>query len=327
MINLFWPIYKNLEREVVELSRQIHFDDSQLNVYSVKISELLLRCVVEVEAIAKDLYFRNGGENPTDRDLYFDTDCLNLLEDKWSLSKKVVIVSSNNFYFQFKENKILTPLKKANKRGTSAADWEKAYQAVKHNRTANLSKGNIKNLLRAMGALFLLNLYYKEDIIELADSNSGSFADNFSELFNIKVHNWHGDKNSNDSYLKKEDFDECTYLIKWTNEYRNKWYEFSNEQGKFLNEIIFNHPKVKQYINENLIEDGKIKQEEFVTFIKNREYFKCFDMKTEYGNMINSAMSKASKKLSYDWKKPASFEAVLNMNQQVYSAAVSEEIK
>lgn len=58
MINLYWPVYKNIEREIVELSNQVHFDDSQLTVYSVKISELLIRCVVEIEAIAKELYFK-----------------------------------------------------------------------------------------------------------------------------------------------------------------------------------------------------------------------------------------------------------------------------
>ncbi len=46
MSNLYWPIYKNLEKEVVELSNWVHFDDKQLFVYSVKISELLIRCSV-----------------------------------------------------------------------------------------------------------------------------------------------------------------------------------------------------------------------------------------------------------------------------------------
>lgn len=324
MINLYWPIYRNLEKEVVELSNQIHFDDKQLDVYSVKISELLIRCVVEVESIAKELYLKNGGETPIDRDLYFDSDCLNLLEEKWNLSKKIIIISSANFYFQLEENKVLTPLKKANKRGTSSADWEKGYQAVKHNRTANLSKGNIKNLLRAMGALFLLNLYHRTDVIDSTGSNSTNFADNLSELFNIKVHKWCGEKNEKDSYLKQSDFDECTYLIKWTNEYKNKWSEFTTEQEKNLNEIIFNHPKVKQHINENLIENGEIKQTEFSSFIQNRDYFKLFDMKKEYGNMINTAMLMASQKLSFDWKKPQQYEAVLNMNQQIYPLKIIE---
>ena len=57
MINLYWPIYKNLEREFIELSNWIHIDDNQLSIYSVKISELLIRCSVEIESISKDLYF------------------------------------------------------------------------------------------------------------------------------------------------------------------------------------------------------------------------------------------------------------------------------
>lgn len=142
MTNLYWPIYKKIEKEIVELSNHIHFDDNQLSVYSVKIVELLIRCVVEIEAISKDLYLKNGGAIPTGRVLYYDTDCLNLLEGIWELSKKQVIVSSANFYFQDNNNKILYPLRKANKRSTSGADWAKAYQAVKHNRSLNLSKGN-----------------------------------------------------------------------------------------------------------------------------------------------------------------------------------------
>jgi hypothetical protein len=53
MINLYWPVYKNIEKEVLELSNQIHFDDTQLSIYSIKISELLIRCSVEIEAISR----------------------------------------------------------------------------------------------------------------------------------------------------------------------------------------------------------------------------------------------------------------------------------
>ena len=71
MTNLYWPVYKNLENELVQLSDLIHFDDNQLSIYSIKISELLIRCSVEIEAISKDLYFRIGGTLPSDGDLYF----------------------------------------------------------------------------------------------------------------------------------------------------------------------------------------------------------------------------------------------------------------
>jgi len=80
--NLYWSVFKNLEKEIITLSNQIHFDDKQLKIYSIKISELLIRTVVEIESISKELYFINGGSKPDDNKLYFDTDCIALLEKK-----------------------------------------------------------------------------------------------------------------------------------------------------------------------------------------------------------------------------------------------------
>ena len=181
--NLFWPVFKNIEKEITSLSNDIHFDDKQLSIYSVKIAELLLRCVVEIEAISKDLYFKNGGTKTDGKDLFFDTDCIDLLETRWMLSKKQIIVSSTNFHFQNDENKMLYPLKKANKRGSSGADWAKAYQAVKHNRVGNLKDANIKHLIRAAAALFMLNLYYRDDVFELGKESQNNFTHSLSDVF------------------------------------------------------------------------------------------------------------------------------------------------
>lgn len=156
-------------------------------------------------------------------------------------------------------------------------------------------------------------------MFELSSNNTNTFTEKFSEIFDVKVHTWAGDSTGADSYVKKPDFEECVYLIKWANDYKNKFTEWASEQGRKLNEIIFSHPKVNQYINENLIEDGKIKEKEFASFIENRDYFKCFDMKKESGSMIQSAGRHASEKLKFDFKRtPAQFEAVLNKNQKIY---------
>ena len=103
-INLYWPIYKNLEKEVLEISKYIHFDDNQDKVYSIHIGDLIIRCAVEIESLAKELYIREGG-NPNvvdaegkNRDLYFDTDCIELLNQKWNICKKVVSIVSPVFY-------------------------------------------------------------------------------------------------------------------------------------------------------------------------------------------------------------------------------------
>lgn len=168
MTNLFLPIYRNLEKETLKLSEDIFFNDEQINVYSTKIAELLIRTVVEIESLSKELYFNNGGPHKYTADgkedfIFFDTDCIDFLEQKWELSKKEVLLTASNFYFQDPANKILTPLYKANKRGTSGSDWKKAYQAVKHDRSKNFKKASVKHLLRALAALYILNIYNKTD--------------------------------------------------------------------------------------------------------------------------------------------------------------------
>lgn len=93
-MNLYWPIYKNLEKNLLELSQFIHFSDDQESVYSLYISDLLIRTAVEIEAISKELYKLTGGNmKPVDdsgkeRTLYFDTDCIQHLDLKLENHKK-----------------------------------------------------------------------------------------------------------------------------------------------------------------------------------------------------------------------------------------------
>ena len=166
MSNLFWPIYKKLESELLSMTSHIRFDDNQLKVYSDNFLDILFRTAVEIEAITKELYIKSGGTPIVpESEMYFDTVCLDYLETKWALSKKVVLISSINLYFEKEENRTITPLKKSNKRGTSGSKWKQAYQAVKHNRSENYKSGNMKNCIDALAALYILNIYYKDELI------------------------------------------------------------------------------------------------------------------------------------------------------------------
>lgn len=176
--DIFWQTYLNLEKEMIELSKYIFFTDevlvnsnggiiaqacnSQLETFSPHIADLLVRCCVQIEAISKELYFDNGGTKVRgDNNLYFDEDCLKLLDIKWQTHDKIVMVVAPFFNFTKDENRILKPLKGAHKR--QGTYWERAYQAVKHDRYSSLQKGNVKAFIQALAALYLLNLYYRND--------------------------------------------------------------------------------------------------------------------------------------------------------------------
>lgn len=175
--NLFWQTYLNLEKELLNVAKYIYitdikqyykngeiiteFCDSQLAVFSPHIADLLVRTCIEIEAISKELYFDFGGEKRRgDKELFFDTDCLKLIDQKCSTHSKIVIVSCISMHLAKEENLFFKPLKEAHKR--QGTDWEKAYQALKHDRYSSISKGTIKALIHAMGALYLLNIYYRD---------------------------------------------------------------------------------------------------------------------------------------------------------------------
>lgn len=308
--NLYWVVYKNLEKELLELANNIHIDDNQLSVYSVKIADLLVRTVIEVESLSKELYFQNGGQKENGKDLFFDTDCLGLLESKWNLSKKVIFISTPYLYFNKNENKILTPLRKANKRGTSSAKWLQAYQAVKHNRAKDLEKGNLGMLIQALAGLFILNIYYKAEIFDLGQDAQIRFDENLgSSIFSIKTPKKDGISMSSDTI---SDIDaESIYLIKTKikseeliNQARQLMEkitlesesEFRNTLGEKLSSIIVDelqhldsHKINNEHINKILIEKlDKYKTNIITNRVKEYRY-QLLDIfkKIEYEAILN----------------------------------------
>lgn len=305
-MNIFWNIYKNIERELIEISNIIHIDDNQLSVYSPKITELLIRTVVEVEAISKELYFKNGGDKANDNQLFFDTDCINFLEKKWLLSKKKVIVSAPNFYFSDENNRVLTPLKKANKRGSSSSKWLIAYQAVKHNRNNSLSKGNLKNLIKALAGLYVLNIYYKDLVYSLSRDSNGTNFDNSlgSSIFSVDIHKYtditYDNEKEDMPYKKSINYDSSVYIMEPTQKSKD---DFKEQCSLFISNFnkeivdrklrkIENCIKQEQNIDENKIQeileniksDKSIEEELF-----HEKRFSAFEMFTniEYQAVVN----------------------------------------
>lgn len=262
--NLYWPVYMNLEKDFLELAEYIHISDDQLNVYSMHIADLIIRCAIEIESISKELYESLGGNmtpvdnNGNPRDIYFDTDCLDLLEQKWLISKKEITVSATNFYFTNVNTRVLTPLVKCNIRGKGK--WKCAYQAVKHNRIKSLKKATIENLLYAMGALYILNLYYKDERIDigrvyLADhdfdnrvgSNIFSAGCCSATMLSMTPH-------MDDSCISSElgdNLDKSIYIIKYTDKSFEEMHKAFCLDAEITEQRFLASPKIKQFLSEH----------------------------------------------------------------------------
>lgn len=264
--NLFWPVYKNLEKEFLQLSNYIHFSDDQAKVYSLHIADLIIRCAVEIEAISKELYYSLGGNpKPLDKDgkereLYFDTDCLALLESSWALSKKQIAVSAATFYFSDETNKCLTPLHKAHKRGSSGSKWKQAYQAVKHDRINSLKLANIGNLLNAMGALFILNAYYRSHTFSIGYTylNSAEFDSRIgSDIFSVSTYcatMITMSPQMDDTCInvqKNESLESSIYIFKYEDESFRRMHECYWKDHVVTVENVRRSPEIAKFLTEN----------------------------------------------------------------------------
>lgn len=247
--DIFWQTYLNLEKEVIEVSRYIFITDeitvrkdgaettqaydAQLNTFSPHLADLLVRCCVQIEAISKELYHANGGTKPRgDKTLFFDEDCLKLIDIKWATHNKRVLVVAPFFNLTKDGNRVLRPLKEAHKR--SGAYWEKAYQAVKHDRFASLKYGNVKAVLHALAALYLLNVYYRNEswVVPYKDLRKTDYSLN-SSIFAVNPPTveqlWYGNepKQSDSPYVvryKAEDYKRIEEMQKSDTEALNAYW-------------------------------------------------------------------------------------------------------
>lgn len=210
-MNIYWPIYLNIESEINKLMYAIHMDDSHLNVHSSIISDLILRCCAEIESLAKELYKNNGGTKKSG--IKYDYDALKFLDDNWMISKKKVLISSINCFFSKVE---LTPFAKDTPKTDSPGKltymWNNAYQNLKHDRRNGLQHGNVEALFEAAAALYILNIYFKDKGFELQDDFSGDSLDlsEGSSIFSIECNNG-AIYDSTRQFNKATGFDECVY--------------------------------------------------------------------------------------------------------------------
>lgn len=255
--DIFWQTYLNLEKEAIEVSKYIFFTDevlvngkggivaqscnTQLETFSPHIADLLVRCCVQIEAISKELYFDNGGTKARgDSSILFDEYCLKLIDIKWQTHNKTVMVVAPFFNFVKDENRILKPLKEAHKR--QGTYWEKAYQAVKHDRYSSLHKGNVKAFIHALAALYLLNLYYRNDswVTKYQDISKLDYSMG-SAIFTVKppVANqlWHGNSPT---------ITESPYVVSYQDADYQRIEEIQRKEEQALNDYWINQPELRE---------------------------------------------------------------------------------
>lgn len=201
--NLYWGAYKNLEKEVIDLSINILFDDDNFNnnVHSMTIADLILRAASFLESISKDLYFENDGKGDRAK-LAYDHDCLYKILIDWGLKHREVKLKLAThtltkekyiFYRPFEYEEV----KKWRNQERPIYQWNKSYQALKHDLLTSIpTHGTIYSLINIMSALYILcsyfdgNEYYigSEAVPERINTNFELFEPSFSDNINKSIY-------------------------------------------------------------------------------------------------------------------------------------------
>ena len=281
--DIFWQTYLKIEKELLEVAKYIYVTDekivnhnsqkytSQLETFSPYIADLIIRTCIEIEAISKELYFDFGGTKTRgSKEIFFDEDCLKLLDIKCQTHKKVVLLSCLSFNLTKEENTVFKPLREAHKR--QGTDWEKAYQALKHDRYSSICKGTIKNLIHALAALYLLNIYYRDVKLNSKYLEVSNLDFSFgSAIFSIKPpnHNYVIDVINGKEFDDILVSDDSPYILKYVDStYKaviEAYKENIEEQNKYiLSQPEFKEPEFKKIVKEGLQKEKENPRERFI---------------------------------------------------------------
>ena len=170
-IKNYWNYYIELESQLLELKRYVEFDKKNFQTYSIEILKLFQTVCSEIDAAGKEIALSFDEKfKPKDANI-----------KKWGYIIQQNLKGIKNIKIIFNENIELCPYKNweyielISKKGKpylkKAKDidmiiWWKHYNSIKHERVGwvenetNYHLANLKNLLNAFCALFILETMY-----------------------------------------------------------------------------------------------------------------------------------------------------------------------
>ena len=175
----YWNYFLELEENLLEIQRYINFEKNNWKVYSNEFIKLLEVIGAEVDIIAKEIVkYKKPNVKKSDGIARWGYEIQQLIPDidtiKLRFNGESIIIPWKNWkneknvnkqgieYYKLKENK-KNPI------------WWVSYNKLKHERTTirngkyNYENANLGNVINALGGLYILETYFKEEL-ENADN-------------------------------------------------------------------------------------------------------------------------------------------------------------
>jgi len=149
--SLHWNYFLALEQDLEKVARYIEFNEDNYNTYSIELAHLLLAIGSEVDVLMKALC------------KVIDPD----VQRKDIGSYRYAIQSKSSDFMEIvcqipKYGMMsISPWEAWEDNSSSNPEWWDAYNDVKHKRSENFGKANLKNVLNAISALYIVNFYWR----------------------------------------------------------------------------------------------------------------------------------------------------------------------
>lgn len=177
-LKIYWRQYQLLEKELLRTDDYVSIDKDNYNTFSNQYMKLLLTICSEMDSIAEVLCGLDGDKVP-----FGIKNKLDVLVIKYPKLDRYRV--NTKFPYDIKN---ITPLVKFS---DSISDWWQAYNDIKHRRMEqneagryNYTKANLKNVLYAMAALYILNRNLYNSLV---DNGRPSREELVSALFDDEI--------------------------------------------------------------------------------------------------------------------------------------------
>ncbi len=171
-VKIYWRYYLVLEEHFHKIEKYVEFTEDNYSTYSMEFISCLMEIGSEIDGVMKNICGFSATARKTINDYISD-----ILEKYPDIREKEVLVR-NMVILPFQGWSIEEPAK--------SLEWWQAYNNVKHGRSENYQQANLKNVIHALAALFLLEMYRIKEIANI--DQEMDIPEKESEIFRIK--NW-----------------------------------------------------------------------------------------------------------------------------------------
>lgn len=158
----FWEYYLTIEEDLFNCVRYVEFAEENYSTYSNEFAKIIVLASAEIDNIFRELCELISPDSNAGNIKQYHPIITNRFPDIENSYVKIRMAGID-----------LQPWKEwTNEK--SPDWWSHGYNKIKHDRTNHFQKANLKNALKAVGALFLIILHYHDFLTD------GSFEVNFN---------------------------------------------------------------------------------------------------------------------------------------------------